>query len=149
MYYFLRFKVLPFFFLFMFSDILLAGDPSGLWQKIDQETGESIAIIKIWTEGGRLYGKVEKLFRIPGKDPNPVCSRCEGSRQNRPIVGMTIIWGLQDNGNQWEDGKILITETGNILNCKLQLIADGKQLEVKNYSFFSFFGSSQTWLRYN
>lgn len=128
---------------------LFANDPSGLWQTIDEDTGESIAIVKIWTEGGRLYGKIEKLFRKPGKNPDPVCELCEGSRKGRPVVGMTILWGLEKKEDWWDDGKILSTQEGEISNCKVRVIADGKQLEVRSYSFFSLFGSSQTWLKHN
>jgi hypothetical protein len=60
------------------------------------------------TQVGREYqGKVEKIFLKPGEDPNPKCEKCEGERHNQPIIGMTILWGLTKQGDEYEGGEIL------------------------------------------
>lgn len=77
----------------------------GNWRTIDDETGEAKSIVRIWNDGGELKGEIVELLNPT--EPNPVCSECKGSRRNQPLVGLNIIWGLEQDGDEWVDGKIL------------------------------------------
>ncbi|MFX7792804.1 hypothetical protein ABTK00_20420, partial [Acinetobacter baumannii] len=48
------------------------GSPVGLWKSIDDATGKPKALIRISENNGELSGKIEKLFRAPEEDQNPV-----------------------------------------------------------------------------
>ena len=35
------------------------------------------------------------------------CKECKGDRKDKPIIGMTILWGLKQDGDEWNGGEIL------------------------------------------
>ncbi len=121
--------------------------PAGLWKTIDDNSGKPRGLVRIREVNGRFEGKVEKAFPQPGEDPAPKCDKCDGARHNQPVLGMTILWGLGKQGDEYGDGEILAPETGKIYRARMKLIDNGKKLEVRGFIGFSLFGRTQTWLR--
>ena len=77
--------------------VSLAGQissPVGKWKTIDDETGKPKSVVILWEENGILYGKIERLFRTPEEEQNPLCDECKGENKDKPIIGMTILEGL-------------------------------------------------------
>lgn len=139
-----------FFLLFFLPYVsIFSADVTGTWKRINPETSQASSLVKIWIENGRIYGKVEEVFVAPGEDPNPVCTKCTGSRRGQKVRGMTIIWGLQDDGESWDNGKMINLENGKLYDCRVELLTGGRMIEVRGYSMFSLFGSSEVWLRHN
>lgn len=116
----------------------------GKWKTIDDETGKARSVVEIYEKNGKLYGKVIKLFRDPGEDQNPVCSKCEDDRKGKRIIGMEIMRDMVKDGNEYEDGTILDPKSGSVYDCKIW-VEDGK-LQVRGYIAFLF--RTQTWLPY-
>ena len=115
----------------------------GSWKTIDDETGDPKSIVTIYEEDGKYFGKIDTLFRKPGEDPDPVCSKCpdDDPRKDKRLVGMVVIKDMVQDGDEWEDGTILDPKKGKIYDCKLWL-EDGK-LKVRGYLFFLY--RTQTW----
>jgi uncharacterized protein (DUF2147 family) len=124
-----------------------ADSPAGTWRSIDDKTKQARSIIKITEENGELKGVVEKLFDQPGDDPAHLCKECKGERKDKPIVGMTILWGLKKDGDTWGGGEILDPHNGKIYRCKMTLSADGKSLNVRGFIGISLLGRTQAWWR--
>lgn len=123
-----------------------AASPAGTWQQVDDATGKPKSIIQITDHDGTLEGKVVKvLFSDQGTDP--VCTKCEGDRHGKPVVGMTIMWGMHKDGDHWSGGKILDPNNGKVYKCKISLENDGAALDVRGYIGWSMFGRTQTWHR--
>jgi uncharacterized protein (DUF2147 family) len=61
---------------------------------------------------GQYQGRLEKTFPQLGEDPNPKCDMCSGSRRHQPVIGMTILWGLTKQGEEYQGGEILDPENG-------------------------------------
>jgi len=121
--------------------------PSGLWKTIDDNSGQARGLVRIREVNGQFEGKIEKAFPKPGEDPAPKCDKCDGPRRNQPVLGMTILWGLARQGDEYQGGEILDPETGKIYRAKMKLIDGGKKLEVRGFIGISLFGRSQIWLR--
>jgi uncharacterized protein (DUF2147 family) len=121
--------------------------PVGLWKTVSDDTGEPKAFVRIWAEGGKLSGKVEKLIVKPGEDPHRRCEQCPGEKQNKPIVGMTILWDLTRDGESWAGGYILDPDNGKTYQCRLKVVDGGRHLEVRGFIGFSLLGRTQTWVR--
>lgn len=139
----LAFAVLAF-----FASVAFAADtPVGTWRSIDDKTKKERSIIRITEEGGELKGAVEKIFDEPGDDPAHLCRECKDERKDKPIIGMTILWGLKKDGDAWTGGEILDPKNGKTYRCKMTLSADGKSLDVRGYIGISLIGRTQTWLR--
>jgi uncharacterized protein (DUF2147 family) len=121
--------------------------PVGLWKNIDDATGKPKAAIRITETEGQFSGKIEKLFRDPGQEQQPVCSKCEGELKGKPVIGLTMLQHLRRNGDTYGDGEILDPENGKLYRCKMTLSEDGKSLEVRGFIGVPWIGRSQRWLR--
>ena len=140
---------LPWIVLFLAAVPLGAAElsPAGLWKTIDDHTGQPKGLVRIREVNGQYEGKIEKIFPKPGDDPAPKCDQCDGARRNQPVLGMTFLWGLIKQGDEYQGGKILDPENGKIYRAKMKLTDGGKKLEVRGFIGFSLLGRSQTWLR--
>ena len=118
--------------------------PVGRWKTIDDKTGKPKAIVQIYMENGRLFGKVEATL-----DPNAkkVCTLCKDERKNQPIPGMVILRNLSLHGDEYRGGDILDPDNGSVYRCKLRLEDHGRRLSVRGFIGFSLLGRSQTWTR--
>lgn len=121
--------------------------PVGLWKTIDDNTGQPRGLVRIREVNGRYEGRVEKGFPKPGENEPPRCEKCDGARRNQPVLGMTILWGLTKQGDEYQGGEILDPESGKIYRAKMALSDGGKKLEVRGFIGISLLGRSQTWLR--
>jgi len=121
------------------------GSLQGKWKTIDDNTGEARSIVEIFERGGKVFGKVVKIFPRPDRDPDPVCTKCspEDARYNQKIVGMEIIRDLVRSGEEYSGGDILDPENGKVYRSKLWL--EGKELKVRGY--WGPFYRTQTWHR--
>jgi uncharacterized protein (DUF2147 family) len=121
--------------------------PVGTWKTIDDETHQPKAIVEIAEHDGALSGRVVELFRKPGEDQNPKCKDCAGDRKDQPIIGMTILWNLHRDGDEWNGGEIIDPDGGKIYRCKLRVDDTGAKLEVRGFIGFSLLGRTQVWER--
>ncbi|WP_374518594.1 DUF2147 domain-containing protein [Undibacterium squillarum] len=121
--------------------------PVGLWKNIDDKTGKPKALIRITEAGGEYKGKIEKLFLEPGADQNPKCTECDGANKDQPIIGMTILFGLKKDGDEYNGGKIIDPANGKTYSSKLTVVDNNKKLNVRGYIGTPFLGRSQTWVR--
>jgi uncharacterized protein (DUF2147 family) len=121
--------------------------PIGLWKTVDDETGEVKSLVRIMNQDGALIGKIEKLFPKPGKDPNPLCKKCEADKKDKPLLGMEILWNLTRSGDEWSGGYIFDPNNGKTYKCTIKLDGEGTKLIVRGYIGFSLLGRSQTWNR--
>ncbi len=131
-------------FLVISASTLSAQSIVGKWKSIDDETGKPKSVVEIYEKGGKVYGKIIKLFREPSEDQDPVCDKCEDDRKNKKIIGLEIIRDMEKDDNEWEDGTILDPKKGTIYDCKLWV--EGGNLKVRGYVLF--FYRTQTWLPY-
>ena len=126
---------------------LAQNTPVGKWRTIDDKTGKVKSIVEIYEAGnGTLSGKVLQLVNSD-KGPNAICDLCKGANHNKPVTGMVIAWGLQHEGDVWDDGKILDPKNGKVYSAKMTPLNGGAKLEVRGYMGFSLLGRSQTWIR--
>jgi uncharacterized protein (DUF2147 family) len=121
--------------------------PVGLWKNIDDVSGKPKALIRISESNGVLQGKLEKLFRAPEQDQNPVCDKCEGVNKDKPVLGLLFMWGLKKDGDEYNGGEILDPDNGKVYRSKMQLVDGGKKLKVRGYIGMPMLGRSQTWVR--
>lgn len=119
----------------------------GKWKTIDDNNGKEKSIIEIFERGGKVFGKIIRIFPEQGEDPDPICNKCpeDDSRYRKKIVGMEIIQNMQWSGKELTDGDILDPEVGKIYRCKLWI--EGNDLMVRGY--WGPFYRTQTWKRVN
>ena len=118
--------------------------PVGRWKTIDDETGKVKSIVEITETNGTLQGKVVEILQSD-RGPNPVCDKCEGGNKNKPVKGMTILWGLKKDGDEWNGGTVLDPAKGKTYKSKVKLIDGGKKLGMSGC--IAFFCREQVWVR--
>ena len=123
---------------------LAAESPVGTWKTVDDQSGKERSQVRIYEEGGKLYGKITALTEPTDKAGQPkACTRCEGPDKDRPIVGLVIIRDLSRSGDSYKGGTILDPEDGKVYKAEIW-VEDGK-LKVRGY--VGFFYKTQTWLK--
>lgn len=119
--------------------------PLGVWKTYDDKTGKEKALVRIYENDGRLFGKIIQSFK-PGAETR-VCVPCTDERKDQPIIGLVIIRNMKRDGDQYDGGDILDPESGSVYHSTMRLEQDGARLVVRGYIGFSLFGRSQTWER--
>lgn len=117
----------------------------GKWKTIDDTDGSSKSIVNVFkATNGKYYGKIEKLF----KNPEKLCTECEGSNKNQPVLGMLIINNMIEKDGKLTAGTILDPKTGKIYRCGISIEGDADKLIVRgSLDKFGLVGRSQTWIR--
>jgi len=121
--------------------------PVGRWQLIDDETHTARGIVEMSLVDGELQGRFVEAFLRPGEQPGALCVKCTGERHNQPMLGMVILWGLRQRGDEWVDGHILDPTQGRVYGATVALLEGGTQLKVHGYLGIPLLGRSQVWTR--
>jgi uncharacterized protein (DUF2147 family) len=122
--------------------------PVGLWQAVDQSTGQTTGWFLIADHNGVYDGTIAKMFLKPGEDPNVVCAKCRDDRRGQPWLGLQILRGMKPEGhNFYGGGTILDPRDGDIYDATLKLSPDGQTLIVRGFIGISLLGRNQYWTR--
>ncbi len=122
-----------------------AESPTGRWKTIDDETGKVKSIVEITqSANGTLQGKVVEVLQSD-RGPNPTCDKCSGANKDKPVKGMTILWGLKPDGDEWSGGTVLDPAKGKTYKSKLELLDGGKKLGMSGC--IAFICRQQVWVR--
>jgi uncharacterized protein (DUF2147 family) len=138
--------------LFALTTILVATevvalDPLvGKWKTVDDKTGKALSDVEIYEQGGKVFGKITGLAEPNDAQGKPkICTKCEGSDKDKPIVGLVIIKDLSAGGDRYKGGTILDPEDGKVYKAELWTEAD--KLKVRGY--LGPFYKTQTWVKGN
>jgi len=117
----------------------------GVWKTYDDETGEHKSDVKIYKKDGKLYGKVVKLHVVDDLDVVATCFRCTDYRKDKPILGMLVMSGLKQSGDEWvADDALLDPENGKTYDGEVWL-ENYNKLAVRGY--IGWFYRTQYWIR--
>ena len=125
-----------------------ADEPSaaGLWEQSDAK-GRVGAWFLIFEHDGVYEGALARTFPRPGDDPNAVCSKCPGDQKGQPLLGLTIIKGMERNGLAYENGSILDPRDGSVYHARMEVTPDGNSLKLRGYLGVPLLGKTQVWKR--
>lgn len=119
---------------------------AGTWRTYDDKTDKPKGEVLIYEENGLYYGKIGKSLD-PADQDKKVCKPCKDEFHNKPLDGMRFMWDFKRAGDEYQDGKILDPNTGDIYSANLRLEDDGQTLIVHGFIGIPLFGRSQQWER--
>ena len=132
-------KYISFLVAFLFvAPVFAAENIIGLWTTIDDETKEEKSVVQIYEYEGKVFGRVVKLFKNVDKT-------AVGIKGSPKIVGLDIIWDLEDKGERFKGGKILDPAKGKIYTSEAWREGDNLILRGK----IGPFGRNQKWIKNN
>jgi uncharacterized protein (DUF2147 family) len=117
----------------------------GTWKTFDDKTGKARSVVRLYEQGGKLFGRIEQVLRP--EDQNRTCIKCTDDRKNQPIVGLVFLRNMRLVDGEYRDGDILDPENGVVYRCKLRVEGGGTKLKVRGFVGVSLFGRSQLWER--
>jgi uncharacterized protein (DUF2147 family) len=141
------------------AGLCFAADPAeGFWISVDEKTGKPTAGWEIYTQGGKLFGRILSIY---GKPQTEKAYKCKDSYRGYPTAGkvseMTVVgniwmWGLAlDQAGQWSGGNIIDPDTGNMYGAKVTFRrADGSRYKVDTLEMrgsIGPIGRSQFWTK--
>ena len=129
-------KVLTFIGFLALVTTAMADGFTGLWATFDDETKEKKSVVRIYQHEGKYFGRIVELFK--NKEAK---AKLPGEPK---ILGLDIIWNMEKDGKNLEDGKILDPKKGKVYSCEMW--RDGENLVVRGK--IAFLGRNQTWLPY-
>lgn len=134
------------------SALAATDTPAGTWKTIDDATHQPKSIVEISEHDGEYQATIVKLLNRSPEDiardgEVALCHVCDGARKDKPIEGMVIMWGVHQNGDVWDGGKILDPKNGKTYKVKLSMLDGGQKLDVHGYIGFALLGRSQVWER--
>jgi len=117
----------------------------GKWKTIDDKDGSEKSIVTIYkAPNGKFFGKIEKLF----KEPEKICTECQGTDKNKPVLGMVIINEMTEKEGKLTGGTIMDPKNGKVYKCNISLEKEIEKLIVRgSLDKFGLLGRSQTWIK--
>ena len=126
-----------------FTGGALAADPFGVWLN-----GRKDAHVKLYRcNKDELCGEIVWLKRPNDKDGKPRLDvkNDDESLRKRPMLGLKVIWGLEDQGGgEWEDGDIYNARDGETYDGEVEVI-NANTIEVSGCVWFVC--KTETWTR--
>lgn len=120
----------------------------GYWKTVDDKSGQILSVVEIYPGGDSLHGKIVKIYPVLGQKTTDICVKCRGDAQNKPMLGLQILWGMVPvSANTWAKGRVLDPKSGSIYSGSMKLIDNGEKLRLRGFIGISMFGRSETWIR--
>lgn len=116
--------------------------PVGLWRTFDLKNNAR-SIVRFYQVDNEFRADVVKILINVGER----CNKCRGELKNKPYLGMTIIQGLKAKGNNWANGQVLDTDSGNTYSCSISLSEDGNTMYFHAFKGLPLFGRTVVWKR--
>lgn len=115
----------------------------GIWKTIDHESNQEKSLVEIYEQNGKIFGKVVKF--LPASTLTH-CNKCPGDKNNKPLLNMDILWGMQRYKDYWSYGEIVDPKSGKVYKCSIWLEGPNT-LKVRGYIGLPALGRTQTWER--
>lgn len=122
-----------------------ADDIVGVWWN-EEKDGR----VEVFKKGDKYFGKIEfikKNENPDGSSPLKDFNNPDEKLRDRVLLGTVILKNLEWDGEEWGDGEIYDSKSGNTYSCFARLQKDGT-LYFKGYIGFSLIGRSTVWTRY-
>lgn len=143
----------------LFPACVFAGSITGLWQTIDDETGEPKSIVSVYKQGEQFFGRI--LFTYTDGSPDLIDNgagglKCDPAKKaseklgkDIPYCGLVFLKDLElSKSGKYTGGKITDPKKGKTYDASAELAKDGT-LTVRGMlggGLLKALGRNQTWI---
>lgn len=117
---------------------------TGLWQTISDKYNMPKSLVRIRVINGKLSGVIEKIYILLNEGCHPICTECDVSLKDKPIVGLKIMNGFKLKDGEWENGTILDPGNGTTYSARFWM-TNNNTLKIRGY--WGLFYRTQIWKR--
>lgn len=139
----MRTKIITLLILF-FTIFMNAQTVFGKWNSRDEKTGEIDSVVEIYEIDGKVFAKIIDITNPKLK--GALCVECKGSKKDKPVLGLNVLYKLTKKRNKWIGGYGLDPRKGNYFNVYIKLVKPNK-LKIRGYAVFPIFGKTVYWER--
>jgi uncharacterized protein (DUF2147 family) len=107
----------------------------GFYKTIDDETKNAKSIVRLYECETKLCGRIVALYDVNGdkisetiSNPVKIAEEVDGKPK---MTGLDIIWNMEWDEDQYEDGKILDPKSGSVYSSVIWANEDPKLLNVR------------------
>jgi hypothetical protein len=121
----------------------------GFWE-LQYDDGKPEAWFLVSHKSDIYSARLVKGFKKEGDDekpPDPICRKCPGEKKGARVMGLTLFWGLKQDGLKYTGGSVVDPRDGSVYHAKMDLSDDGQELAVRGYLGIEMLGKTQTWHR--
>ncbi len=119
----------------------------GDWRAVDDESGEARAVVRLYEDGGQLFGRIVQVLPTRREPtPNFGCRSCVGEFAGADLRDIPIVRDLEWQGEGFGGGHIYDPRSGRRYNAALTLDGENR-LRVRGYVGFRALGRTQVWER--
>ena len=110
-------------------------------------TGNQKAVVQIYKEGGKYFGKIIWLKIPTYEDGKPKVDKHnpDKTKQTTPVMGLNLLKDFVFDVDKWVDGTIYDPEKGKTYSCKIWMKDD--KLDVRGFIGISLIGRTDTWYK--
>ena len=123
------------------SPALASDGVYGLWL-----TEEETATVRISDCGDGTPCGVVETAEIPDGEPTTDVNNSDPDLRDQPIIGLTMLSGFEQDGDQWEKGRIYNPEDGKSYKSSIEVEEDDPNV-LKVKGCIAFFCQTQRWTR--
>jgi len=127
--------------------ISLASAITGFYQTIDDKTNMPRSIVRIYEyDDGKIGGRIVAMYDTNGNIEDTIAAptrRAQKMKGNPYLSGLDIIWGLTNDGKEYNGGRILDPQSDSTYRARIWQ-DDPTKLQVRGQLGIGL-GRTQTW----
>ena len=105
----------------------------GEWKTVDDETGKTLSVVKIYKQNNLYYGKIIKLFAADA---------------NKKNLGLVVVKDMKEKKGELTGGKIYDPKSGNTYHASIKYNSKKNCLVLRgSIDKYGLIGRSQTWVK--
>lgn len=103
------------------------------WKTVDDETGKTLSVVKIYKQNNLYYGKIIKLFAADA---------------NKKNLGLVVVKDMKEKKGELTGGKIYDPKSGNTYHASIKYNSKKNCLVLRgSIDKYGLIGRSQTWVK--
>jgi Uncharacterized protein conserved in bacteria (DUF2147) len=117
------------------ASALAGSSAAGIWEQTNDD-GQPTAWVAIAERSGLFSARYVRVFPDFMKEWRAHCEKCSDAIKKEPIIGSILMYGMQRNGSNYENGHVVDIGSANVYKLRLFVTKDD---EIGYYGYNTMF----------